>query len=276
MGNRLSKIYTRTGDKGVTGLGDGSRVDKDSLRVEAYGTVDELNSAVGLVLAAELPSPIRQCLVRVQHELFDRSGLDPSVPENVGKLGHFAPRLTNLSTSFELGPQTSVIRWLDRLIFGGDEEGAEEDETQQVLPSQTEAVQPTAQGQGAFTGNPLGTGGGPWRLSASYSLTRPPRTFDPSGVRDDRTSQTLSGYVTFQLTPNWSVNWNTSYSLDMGEFATHHLNFSRDLHEWQANFSFYQTPNGNTGFEFYVELIHNRDLRFDYSERNLGIDRPNR
>jgi cob(I)alamin adenosyltransferase len=74
MGNRLSKIYTRTGDKGTTGLGDGSRVDKDSARVEAYGTVDELNSAVGLVLAAELPEAIRACLVGIQHELFDLGG----------------------------------------------------------------------------------------------------------------------------------------------------------------------------------------------------------
>jgi cob(I)alamin adenosyltransferase len=74
MGNRLSKIYTRTGDKGVTGLGDGSRVDKDSLRVEAYGTVDELNSIVGMVLAADLPDGIRDCLTRIQHELFDLGG----------------------------------------------------------------------------------------------------------------------------------------------------------------------------------------------------------
>jgi len=74
MGNRLSKIYTRTGDKGVTGLGDGSRVDKDSLRVEAYGTVDELNSAVGVLLAADVPQNIRDCLLRVQHELFDLGG----------------------------------------------------------------------------------------------------------------------------------------------------------------------------------------------------------
>jgi cob(I)alamin adenosyltransferase len=74
MGNRLSKIYTRTGDKGVTGLGDGSRVEKDCVRVEAYGTVDELNSAVGLVLSAKLPDNIRTCLVRVQHELFDLGG----------------------------------------------------------------------------------------------------------------------------------------------------------------------------------------------------------
>jgi cob(I)alamin adenosyltransferase len=74
MGNRLSKIYTRTGDKGTTGLGDGARVDKDSLRVEAYGTVDELNSAVGLVLATGLPDDVRACLTQAQHELFDLGG----------------------------------------------------------------------------------------------------------------------------------------------------------------------------------------------------------
>ncbi len=74
MGNRLSKIYTRTGDKGTTGLGDGSRVNKDHLRVEAYGTVDELNSSVGLVLTADLPDEIRACLTRTQHELFDLGG----------------------------------------------------------------------------------------------------------------------------------------------------------------------------------------------------------
>jgi cob(I)alamin adenosyltransferase len=74
MGNRLSKIYTRTGDKGTTGLGDGSRVDKNSLRVEAFGTVDELNSAVGLVLATGLPEDVRACLTRTQHELFDLGG----------------------------------------------------------------------------------------------------------------------------------------------------------------------------------------------------------
>ncbi len=74
MGNRLSKIYTRTGDAGDTGLGDGSRVDKDALRVEAYGTVDELNSVVGLVLAANIPHAVRACLTRVQHELFDLGG----------------------------------------------------------------------------------------------------------------------------------------------------------------------------------------------------------
>jgi cob(I)alamin adenosyltransferase len=79
MGHRLSKIYTRTGDDGTTGLGDGSRVDKDSLRVEAYGTVDELNSIIGMILAYELPEAVRDCLVNIQHDLFDLGG-EFSVP----------------------------------------------------------------------------------------------------------------------------------------------------------------------------------------------------
>jgi cob(I)alamin adenosyltransferase len=75
MGNRLSKIYTRTGDDGTTGLGDGSRVPKDNLRVEAYGTVDELNSVIGMLLAVpDLPPEIGTCLTGVQHELFDLGG----------------------------------------------------------------------------------------------------------------------------------------------------------------------------------------------------------
>ena len=74
MGNRLSKIYTRTGDDGSTGLGDGSRVAKDSLRVAAYGTVDELNSALGVVLACDVPDAVRDSLIRIQHELFNLGG----------------------------------------------------------------------------------------------------------------------------------------------------------------------------------------------------------
>ena len=74
MGNRLSKIYTRTGDDGSTGLGYGARVSKDSARVTAYGTVDEANSAIGIVLACEIPEPIRNVLVAVQHQLFDLGG----------------------------------------------------------------------------------------------------------------------------------------------------------------------------------------------------------
>ena len=75
MANRLSKIYTRTGDDGTTGLGDGSRVPKDGARVEAYGTVDELNSTLGVLLAnTGLPEKVVSCLTEIQHELFDMGG----------------------------------------------------------------------------------------------------------------------------------------------------------------------------------------------------------
>jgi len=74
MGNRLSKIYTRTGDNGTTGLGDGTRVNKDSLRVEAMGDVDELNAVIGVLLTEPLSDPISKTLTRVQHDLFDLGG----------------------------------------------------------------------------------------------------------------------------------------------------------------------------------------------------------
>jgi cob(I)alamin adenosyltransferase len=74
MGNRLSKIYTRTGDNGSTGLGDGSRTEKDSLRVEAIGTVDELNSAIGVLLCHTLPAATQSALTDIQHSLFDLGG----------------------------------------------------------------------------------------------------------------------------------------------------------------------------------------------------------
>ena len=75
MGNRLSKIYTRTGDDGTTGLGDGNRVRKDHDRVEAYGTVDEANSAIGLILGVPgIPAEVSRCLTEIQHDLFDLGG----------------------------------------------------------------------------------------------------------------------------------------------------------------------------------------------------------
>jgi cob(I)alamin adenosyltransferase len=74
MGNRLSKITTRTGDDGSTGLGDGSRVAKDSLRIQAMGDVDELNSHLGVLLCEQLPPALQQQLLAIQHQLFDLGG----------------------------------------------------------------------------------------------------------------------------------------------------------------------------------------------------------
>jgi cob(I)alamin adenosyltransferase len=95
MGNRLSKIYTRTGDDGTTGLGDGSRTAKDSARVEAYGTVDEANSAIGLVLAGDaVPETVRSCLTEVQHDLFEL-GSELCIPGYAAITEGFIDRLEN-------------------------------------------------------------------------------------------------------------------------------------------------------------------------------------
>lgn len=79
MGHRLSKITTRTGDAGQTGLGDGARVAKDDARIAALGDVDELNSAIGVILAEEIPRELRVALEQVQHDLFDLGG-ELSIP----------------------------------------------------------------------------------------------------------------------------------------------------------------------------------------------------
>ena len=79
MANRLTQIATRTGDNGTTGLGDNTRVSKNSLRVHAMGDVDELNSCIGVLLCEEMPDGIRTLLVEVQHQLFNLGG-ELSIP----------------------------------------------------------------------------------------------------------------------------------------------------------------------------------------------------
>lgn len=114
MGNRLSKIYTRTGDKGTTGIGDNSRVAKDDLRIEVIGTVDELNSVIGLITADQqlLPS-IQQSLTRIQHDLFDLGG-ELSIP---GTIVISADRVKRLEA--ELDAFNADLPYLKEFILPG-------------------------------------------------------------------------------------------------------------------------------------------------------------
>jgi cob(I)alamin adenosyltransferase len=102
MGHRLSKITTRTGDGGDTGLGDGSRVRKDSPRVDALGEIDELNSAIGLLLAEPVPEPVRASLESIQHDLFDLGG-DVSIPGRATMTAGQAQRLEALLDEMNAG-----------------------------------------------------------------------------------------------------------------------------------------------------------------------------
>ena len=111
MGNRLSKIYTCTGDAGETGLGDGSRVAKDDDRVEAYGTVDEANSAIGMVLSYQIDNTvIVNCLTDVQHDLFD-VGAELCIPGHQVITAEYVSRLERQLDKFndELPPLKEFI-----------------------------------------------------------------------------------------------------------------------------------------------------------------------
>ncbi|AUM14125.1 cob(I)yrinic acid a,c-diamide adenosyltransferase [Ketobacter alkanivorans] len=119
MGNRLSKIYTRTGDKGTTGLGDGSRVDKDSLRVEAYGTTDELNSVIGMVLSeATVTEPVQGWLLEIQHDLFD-IGAELCVPGHKVITEAFVQRLEQ-----HIDAMNSELPYLKEFILPGGNRAA--------------------------------------------------------------------------------------------------------------------------------------------------------
>ena len=102
MANRLTRIYTRTGDSGTTGLADGSRVAKDAPRIEAIGAVDELNSAIGVLLAEDLPGEVRDCLSGVQHDLFDLGG-ELSVPGHTLMSEAHSTRLEDALDAFNAG-----------------------------------------------------------------------------------------------------------------------------------------------------------------------------
>ena len=102
MGHRLTKIVTRTGDDGTTGLGDGTRVPKDSPRVVAMGELDELNSAIGCVLAHHVPEPVQAALAAAQNDLFDLGG-EVSIPGRVAMAQAHVARLDRAIEALNAG-----------------------------------------------------------------------------------------------------------------------------------------------------------------------------
>src|ERR1700675_2968092 len=113
MGHRLSKIITRTGDGGETGLGDGSRVRKDSARIAALGDIDELNSAIGVLLAEPMTGKLQEVLQRIQHDLFDLGG-DVSIPGRATFSGEQVQQLEALVEEYN-----SVLPPLKEFILPG-------------------------------------------------------------------------------------------------------------------------------------------------------------
>ena len=110
MGNRLTRICTRTGDNGSTGLGDGSRTDKDDPRIEAIGAIDELNSALGLLISHELPKEMQERVSEIQHRLFDIGG-ELCLPGQKGRHALGAEQIEALDAAlYELNADLPPLR----------------------------------------------------------------------------------------------------------------------------------------------------------------------
>jgi lipopolysaccharide export system protein LptA len=239
--------------------------------VDAFGT---------RFTTADITNSIRSDLLgglnfTISHDLFrEERGDTPDPLGGGGLLGGgrrtFSPFLTGVQTTLSFGAGSALFRYL------GFSRATEEERRSERGQTPPEEGVPTAEPPGSqtSTGRPMGTGGGSWNVSLSYSLRRTRPLTVGELARADGGNQQISGNVSFFPTRNWAVSWYTDYSVSENEFGTHVLNFKRDLYRWQANFDFVRAPNGNTSFSFSVHLQDLPDLKADYSRQNLGADRP--
>ncbi|MHB1194120.1 MAG: putative LPS assembly protein LptD [Longimicrobiales bacterium] len=247
-----------------------SVIQYDFVEADSVGTF--LSGFSTTRLTNEISSDFLQGLsVSMDHDLFE------DVRHQDGGLDRaFKPHLASVNFSFALGSNSGIFRWLG---LAREEEAVAEEPEEEPAPATgvdeasiipgVEAVPRGPQRQGRAES---ARGGGGWTANLSYALQRP---------RGDEatTSQMLNATVTLHPTPQWEVNWRTSYDLQRQAFNDHTIRLSRDLHRWQANFDFLQTATGNWQFRFEVSLMDNRDLKFDYQQRNLDAGRrgdPNR
>jgi hypothetical protein len=120
---------------------------------------------------------------------------------------------------------------------------------------------------------PRGTGAG-FQLSLNYSFSRQRVLRDTAGVlpptaRAPEPQQTVSGSLSFSPTAHWSVSWQTSYDFTRGQFNDHVVRLDRDLHDWRATFTFSKTATGNFLFSFFIQLLDQPEIKFDYDQRNI-------
>ena len=190
----------------------------------------------------------------------------------------FSLHLSQLNLGFSLTPRSQLLRLLG---FGGGNgnKGDQEEEPDTVntptygSPSVDESsIIPSTNGRRQQSGyDARGMGGGnAWSANLSYSLRRPRNAASQA-------SQMVTAAVTLHPTEKWDMSWRTSYDLERHQFNDHTVRLTRDLHRWEANFDFLKTATGNWQFRFEVSLTDNRDLKFDYQQRNLdagGFSRP--
>ncbi|MBI1723654.1 MAG: LPS-assembly protein LptD [Gemmatimonadetes bacterium] len=220
---------------------------------------------------------LRGFSLRTQHDLFD------------GPVGYtisrFDPQLTSVAAGFQLSSAT--FRALGALLGlrppsppegraspdsaaaladSADRFGRSlADQFQRGLATRYSAVDRLAPGAGRGSG---------FSASLSYSLQRTRVLRDTAGVLPTTPApppnQTVNGSLSFSPTPHWTVSWQTSYDFTRGEFNDHVVRLDRDLHDWRATFTFVKSANGNFVFSFFIQLIDQPDIKFDYDQRNIG------
>ena len=218
---------------------------------------------------------MRGLTVSVEHELFEE------LPEG----RRFAPHLSQMNFGFGLGSESSLFQWLRRMLDGGAQAGASEPDAASPLDdrgaSTESSVIPQATprgfarpGSAGLAGRGRGGSGG-WRVQLAYSLQRPRGTTVGDGFAA-ATAQMVTSDFSLKPTEKWDLSWRTSFDVERQAFNDHIIRLSRDLHRWEAHFDFLKTATGNWSFRFEVALLDNRDLKFDYEQRNpdAGYGRP--
>jgi len=213
---------------------------------------------------------LRGLSISMQHELFTDSLMDGTLVER-----RFQPHLASVNLGFSLSSRSGIFRWLGGIGRGDARPLAPQEEDPDDFDDPFEdddmlaegSMIPGGRGSLAPGQDARRSGVGEWNANISYALQRPRR--DP-----DRLSQMLSGGLRIRPTENWDLNWRTAYDLEARGFNDHVIRLTRDLHRWQAHFDFLQTATGNWSFRFEVSLTDNRDLKFDYRQRNLDVGVP--
>jgi len=184
----------------------------------------------------------------------------------------FDPFLTNLSAQFAITPST--IRGLASLLGLGGKPASNQPPATQP-PAGTEgppggAPNPLDRTRlGGPSGVPIGGGGRGFNLSLNYTKVRSRPQSDSTSFGAPAGSQQVGFTLSFQPTSHWSATWDSNYNFDTRQFGAHAIRLERDLHRWHASFSFLKAPNGNFAFSFYVALLDQPDIKFDYEQQSF-------
>jgi hypothetical protein len=282
-GDSAADSASAAGNRATPAAGQSQKVMLLSINTNALAYSFEPTDRFGTrFLTPDLSTSIRTDLLgglqfTMNHSLFEQRSVAVDTVGTGGtrsgtelRRGRFSPFLTSFATSFTLGQNSALFRWLGFSRSSEEQRVSERGHTPDAAG--TPGTQPV--GGATSTGNNQQAGGGPWSLGVNYSLSRFRRTPNDTlpGFRGGNSQ--IGGTLTFQPTRNWGVSWRTDYSTSTGKFSAHTINLKRDLYRWQANFDYILAPNGNTSFAFSVHLIDLPDLKADYHENNLGIDRP--